>query len=177
MEKPVSETFQLPGLWVNRSSHNPFNIAAIAISFLIFIVAMFINAAAAGSFLGIFSSSVGTISNNNEVDFTPAGWTFSTWGIIYTWQALWLVYNIATIFIPTDNGPLYQNPPVLTIDFHIFVILNLIFNIVWLFLFDRELFSAGFFVIVLLTASVSHAAVLSHINILNAEPYLNKGIE
>jgi hypothetical protein len=175
MARPISEKFQMLGLSVNRASHNPFNIAAIVLSFLIFIVAIFINAAAAGGSFGIFSNATNVISNNNEVDLTPAGWTFSTWGIIYTWQALWLVYNVATIFIRTENGPLYQNPPVLTIVFHLFYTLNFVFNIVWLFLFDKEQFVAGFFVILLLTASVYSAAILSHINILDAEPFLNKG--
>ena len=33
----------------------------------------------------IFPRSNGDVSNANPVDLRPAGWTFSTWGIIYAW--------------------------------------------------------------------------------------------
>ena len=72
---------------------------------------------------------------------TPAGWTFGVaWSLIYLWQGLWLLYDIATIFIKTENGYLYRQPPILTPIFHFFVIANFAFNITWLFIFAEEKF-------------------------------------
>jgi hypothetical protein len=157
------------GLKINQSRHSAVNIAAIVLSILVFIVTVFINAAATQPSLGIFKNSTSAISASHEVDITPDGWTFSTWGLIYTWQALWLVYNVAAIFIKTEDGPLYQNPPVLTIVFHIFVILNFVFNIIWLFLWEAERFGVGFFFLLFITLSLYAAAILSHKNIHDAE--------
>ena len=36
--------------------------------------------------LGLLPGSIGSVSRENEIDYTPAGWTFSTWGIIYAWN-------------------------------------------------------------------------------------------
>jgi hypothetical protein len=73
-------------------------------------------------------------------DITPAGWTFSTWGIIYTWQGAWLVYNIFLVFKKSEYGRLYLRPLVLSLSFHLFVTANFVSNIIWLFLWDRGLF-------------------------------------
>ncbi|CAF4574866.1 unnamed protein product, partial [Rotaria sp. Silwood2] len=45
----------------------------------------------------IFTQRTGSVSDNNLTEFTPAGWTFSIWGIIYFWQAAWLIYAITRI--------------------------------------------------------------------------------
>ncbi len=34
----------------------------------------------------LFPKSTGNISDTFYTDITPAGWTFSIWGFIYTWQ-------------------------------------------------------------------------------------------
>jgi hypothetical protein len=160
------------GLEINQSRHSPVNIVAVCLSIVVFAVTVFINAAAAQPSLGIFKNATNVISNNNEVDITPDGWTFSTWGLIYTWQALWLVYNVAAIFLKTENGPLYQNPTILTLVFHIFVCLNFIFNIIWLFLWEAEMFGVSFFFLLFITFSLVAAAILSHKNIFDAESVL-----
>jgi hypothetical protein len=60
-------------------------------------------------------------------------------GIIYTWQALWLCFNIFLIFKKNDDQyPLCVDPPVLTIVFHIVIWFNFIFNMSWLFAWDNE---------------------------------------
>ncbi len=91
--------------------------------------------------IGLFTNTTGNISNGNEVNITPAGWTFSTWGIIYTWQALWLIFNIFLIFRRHEMSRLYREPPVLTIVFHILMFSNFALNITWLFLWDRQYFT------------------------------------
>ncbi len=92
---------------------------------------------------GLFKNLTGSVSASSETFITPAGWTFSTWGIIYAWQALWIVFNIVLIFIKGPEGRYYNNPPVLTIWFHIFILINFILNIVWLFIWDNKDFTVS----------------------------------
>ena len=91
--------------------------------------------------IGVFTNSTSNISKGNEVNITPAGWTFSTWGVIYTWQTLWLIFNVYLIFKRYETSRLYRDPPVLTPLFHIFIFLNFALNIVWLFVWDRQYFT------------------------------------
>jgi hypothetical protein len=73
------------------------------------------------------------VANKNPLEITPAGWTFSIWGFIYTWNALWLIYGVSTIFSKDSNGNyIYQltiTPPAVYIVF----IINNILNIAWLY--------------------------------------------
>lgn len=39
---------------------------------------------------------------NYTLDITPATWAFSIWGLIYTWQAAWIVYSIINLFRGPD---------------------------------------------------------------------------
>lgn len=173
MQQSKYTKFQTLGLELNESKHNIFNIAVIVLNCLTFVVTVFINAAASNPSIGIFKNSTSVVSANNEIDITPAGWTFATWGIIYTWQALWLLYNVVIIFIKTEYGPLYQNPPVLTIVFHILIFINLVLNISWLFLWDSQKLTVSFVFIVFMTLALYAALILSHKNIHDAEQVLN----
>lgn len=128
-------------------------------------------------YLGIFRATNGNISNRYEIDFTPAGWTFSTWGIIYTWNALWLVYNIFLVLKKTDVGRLYREPPVLTSVFHMFILSNFLFNIAWLFVFSVEKFWVAFVMLALITLTLYAALFISHRNIYDSEKYLSKSMK
>jgi len=132
---------------------------------------IFFNVAAAQP-LGIFRNKTGDISNANEVNITPAGATFSTWGVIYTWQTLWLIFNVVLIFLKNDNNRLYYDPPVLTITFHIFIFLNYVFNAAWLALWDAQHFTVSFFFSLFMLLTAASAAFISHKNTVAAEPYL-----
>jgi hypothetical protein len=93
------------------------------------------------NFQEIFKQTNGNVSARANTLITPAGWTFGVaWSLIYIWQGLWLLYDIATIFIRTENGYLYRQPPILTPIFHFFIIGNFAFNISWLFIFAEEKF-------------------------------------
>ena len=80
------------------------------------------------------------MSDENNTEFTPAGWTFSIWGIIYFWQAAWLLYAISRIPRKSNEDYLYIIPDTLHYFVFVFYILNMILNISWLFLWDREYF-------------------------------------
>ena len=64
--------------------------------------------------VGIITSGMASLPNANELGFknqtqyvanktqiTPAGWTFAIWGVIYPWQAIWMVYALSFLFRPS----------------------------------------------------------------------------
>ena len=55
----------------------------------------------------VFTQSTGAVSDENYLEITPAGWTFSIWGFIYAWQVLWIAYGLSTICREGINGYLY----------------------------------------------------------------------
>ena len=78
-----------------------------------------------------YKNQVADISNNHEVDITPAGPTFATWGLIYTWQFAWLIFNLVILFQKNTDGNYYYNTPlVLNVAFQILIFCNFILNIV-----------------------------------------------
>lgn len=167
-------SFQTSGLKQNTKAHSILDILLIVLNLVLYIVLVFINATASSPAIGIFSQATGNISDRHPVDITPAGWTFSTWGIIYTWQGLWILYSVVSIFLKTDYGRLYLEPPVFTKLFFVFIFLNYAFNIAWLFIWDQEYFSTGFAVLALLTIALYIATGISHKNVYDAEVFLDK---
>ena len=72
----------------------------------------------------------------SKVDITPAGPTFAIWGLIYTWQLAWLIFNIIIVFLTT-------NPLILNSSFEILIFSNFILNITWIFLFNNKLLTVS----------------------------------
>jgi len=87
---------------------------------------------------GLFVTSVENISDLYNVEITPAGWTFSIWGAIYAWQAVFLIYALCTICIKTEESYLYISPAFICPSIYVFYIMNMGSNVAWLFLFDRS---------------------------------------
>ncbi|XP_064848543.1 uncharacterized protein LOC135558572 [Oncorhynchus masou masou] len=115
-------------------------IVVIALSVLIYISALAINAMA-GAGKGPFHSSTGNISKKYETDITPAGWTFSIWGLIYTWLSLMLIYVIS--FLYRGSWTL----SVLPYGFYVSWIVNMAFNMTWLVLWVQEQMIAALIVL------------------------------
>lgn len=174
MESTATTSFQTSGLRKNNTGHNIIDIVLIVVNAVSFAAMAFINIASSSGSLGIFQQQTGDISNRHPVDITPAGWTFSTWGIIYTWQALWIIYSVVSIFRKTDYGRLYREPQVLTRVFYLFMLANYALNISWLFIWDSERFGIGFGFLLLITLTLYIPLVITHKNIYEAEPYLTK---
>jgi len=135
-------------------------------------VVLFFNGAAGAKLEGLFKNNTGDISAANEVYITPSGWTFATWGIIYTWQALWIVFNVILIFVRHNNERLYYEPPVLTLWFHACITVNFLSNITWLFLWDNQLFNWCFAVILIQLGTAYAAVAIATKNAYDAEPFL-----
>merc|ERR1719210_1220690 len=123
-----------------------FRLGAIVCANLTFILACAFNALAAsgtGTVIGLTKNTTGNISALYETPITPAGWTFGIWGIIYTQQAAWLLYGIASIFRVSQAGKLYRSPNVLPPSIYILFIVNLIANVAWLLSWDREMMTVA----------------------------------
>lgn len=126
--------------------HKPAKVFCIVGTLIVFIVTVALNALASQPQYssGIFTTDTGNVSHQHPTGITPANWTFSIWGAIYIWMALWIFYCQSTICKLTGTSYLYQEPPVLPSSFYLIYILNLLLNITWLILFDRALFVPSF---------------------------------
>lgn len=85
-----------------------------------------VNALSNTPFLG--GKNVGEISDSYPTLFTPAGYVFSIWGIIYTLLLIFTVYQAL---------PKQRNKPFLTKTSFLYV-LGCLANIVWIILWVRE---------------------------------------
>ncbi|KPP56657.1 hypothetical protein Z043_125708 [Scleropages formosus] len=130
---------------------SPARVAVLALAALAFCVTVAINAlAGSGSKGGPFHQSTGNVSAKYETDITPAGWTFSIWGVIYAWLSAMMLYIVTGLCRRNSYGWTYCKPAVLPYGFFLSWTLNMILNIVWLFLWDREQLVAGLVVLALI---------------------------
>lgn len=125
-------------------NHKILRILLIVLSQFAYIAALIINAFA-GQGKGPFQRSTGNISERYQTEITPAGWTFSIWGVIYSWLFLMNVY-ILTWFC---RG-LYLSPAILPSEFFLSWIINMILNSTWLVLWERELMIPALMVLALI---------------------------
>ncbi|XP_009910590.2 uncharacterized protein [Haliaeetus albicilla] len=114
-------------------------ILVMFLSLAMFTVMVILNAGnATGILKGLFRTTPGNISEKYNTDFTPAGWTFLIWNVIYAWQLAWLLYALSGICRRNELGCVYIKPDLLPIPFYVAWILNNGLNVGWLFLWDRE---------------------------------------
>jgi hypothetical protein len=79
MQATTEASFQTTGLQRNSFQHDWLNFALVFINVVAYVLVIFFNAASSIPQLGIFPRTNANISGDNEIEFTPAGWTFSTW--------------------------------------------------------------------------------------------------
>ncbi|KAG5268586.1 hypothetical protein AALO_G00214190 [Alosa alosa] len=126
--------------------HNVGRLSAIVVSFCLFIIMLIFNTLA-GPGLPPFLNGTGDISDKYDTQITPSGWTFSIWGVIYVWLTLMHGYILSTVCRRNAYGYMYCSPPILPYGFFISWILNMILNIAWLLLWDREEMIGGLVVL------------------------------
>ncbi|KAL2097390.1 hypothetical protein ACEWY4_006597 [Coilia grayii] len=117
--------------------HSPFRVVIILLSVIVYATALVINALA-GSGKGPFLHKTGDVSAIYETEITPAGWAFSIWGVIYSWLLIMLTYVLTWLCRRSPSGWMYCSPAVLPTGFFLSWIFNMILNMTWLFLWDRE---------------------------------------
>ncbi|WAR04367.1 hypothetical protein MAR_019736 [Mya arenaria] len=151
--------------------HNPTLLTLTVMVPLAFIVVAVFNGLAGGGIdTGLYQSNTGDISDKYYLEITPAGWTFSIWGFIYTWQALWIIYAVVALFRKSDQGPHYTNPILLPVPFLLSYLLNMALNCTWMVVFDREYIAAAAAVLFLMTVTLYICMFFSYRN-------LDKGID
>ncbi|MFC3524088.1 hypothetical protein ACFOLK_05560 [Marinococcus halophilus] len=80
--------------------------------------------------LPLNGQTTGSISDSLNVLFTPAGYVFSIWGIIYLLLILWV---LRAFFAKPTEEHIYAGIGYM-------FILSCVFNVLWLFLFHYEIF-------------------------------------
>ncbi|TSK98421.1 hypothetical protein Baya_5335 [Bagarius yarrelli] len=154
-------------------SHCIARIVIIAVSVLVFIIGITFNVLSARGF-DPFLMSTGNISDKYNTQITPSGWTFSIWGVIYFWLTAMLIYIVSTIFRRNAFGPMYCSRPVLTYNFFICWILNILFNIIWLLLWDREVMIAALILLALVALTNYAMIFFSCLGLQKHGAWLNK---
>lgn len=110
----------------------------VLFNFIAYFLVIFINFLA--NVIPLNGQTTGDISNRLNVLFTPSGYVFSIWGLIYILLLLWLVRQLPMqrykFNMYTQTSGLF--------------LLSCLFNIVWIFLWHYEYFLSTVFVMVLL---------------------------
>jgi len=118
--------------------HRPIRIALIVSSAVLLVITLVFNGLSTGNAPGLYLSSQRNLSDEYYLSVTPAGWTFSIWGVIYLFQVLWAILSIAIIFKKGSDGYLYLTPAVFPASIFMAYMAGNSMNIAWLFSFDRK---------------------------------------
>ena len=124
-------------------------------------------------FTGLFTNTTGDVSDRYYTQITPAGWTFSIWGIIYAWQGLWIVYVLTTICRKVRNDYIYQLSALPVTVYAIYIVNNLA-NIAWIIIWDREYMIAALIVIVITPFTLYCCLFISFRRLYKSLAYLTK---
>jgi len=127
----------------------------------VFMVATIVFNALAATGTPPFIHTTGNVSYTYDTPITPAGYTFSIWGLIYTGLLFTVVYGITLTFRTLDGKPVADLGGAVPYSFLIIFACNLVLNVAWLFLWDRFLFIPGAVVLFLIFVSNAVALTLS----------------
>eukprot|EP00062_Callorhinchus_milii_P004061 gi/632942733/ref/XP_007886570.1/ PREDICTED: uncharacterized protein LOC103175372 [Callorhinchus milii] len=111
------------------------------------------------------------VSDKYRTDFTPAGWTFGIWGVIYLWQALWIIYSLTGLCRRKAQAWIHSVVPY---PFFIIWIINNLFNIGWIFLWDREYLITALVFLALIAFTNYTALFFSYYALNKQGPWLQK---
>ena len=133
-------------------------IVVLAITTIVLLIVFVVNGLA-GADTGLFVNGTGQISDEYYLQVTPAGWTFAIWGVIYAWQALWILYAWSFVFRPSTPRT------VSWVALLLYTCTN-ISNIIWTFTWGNEYPQVAFPFIFLMWAFLVAAVAVEtyHIN-------------
>eukprot|EP00058_Branchiostoma_floridae_P014903 XP_002600391.1 hypothetical protein BRAFLDRAFT_99583 [Branchiostoma floridae] len=82
-----------------RAMHKPIRAFLIAFALCCYLFTIFINIISSnlGLELDWFANSIGNTTAQFQFDFTPAGWVFTLWAVIFFWNLIWHLYALTTI--------------------------------------------------------------------------------
>lgn len=130
------------------------------------------------SFSGLFEHGTVNVAQVLSFNFMPAWWTFYIGGLVYFLQLIWVTYGLVLTCRQVSQEPAYLNPVILSPAFFIFFNLSSVFNIGWLFLWDRLLHTASLMFLacislslLLTTAIVASRLVMFKETLINQDRY------
>ncbi|XP_060596623.1 uncharacterized protein LOC132750632 [Ruditapes philippinarum] len=144
------------------------NTAMLILTLLIpcfFAVAMVFNGFASVENNDLYKSSTSELSDKYNLEITPPGFTFIIWGVIYTWQALWILYAIVNLFRKRESEPYYTNPVLLPVPFLVSYLVNQALNCGWLVAFDREQLELALAILFLIVVTLLICLFFSYRNL------------
>uniref|UniRef100_A0A3B5KY79 Uncharacterized protein n=1 Tax=Xiphophorus couchianus TaxID=32473 RepID=A0A3B5KY79_9TELE len=97
-----------------------------------------------------FHFSTGNVSARYDTGITPAGWTFSIWGVIYTWLTLMVIYVTSYVFRSWAQS-------LLPYAFYFSWLSNMLLNVTWLMLWDKLMLAA--LVVLILIAFTNYSTL------------------
>ncbi|XP_022089425.1 uncharacterized protein LOC110978609 [Acanthaster planci] len=151
---------------MDNKKHSVLFICLVILVLAEFIMTLFVNALAgigsSGTSIDWFLNSTGEISDYYYVEITPAGWTFTIWAFIYTYQALIVLYWLTSICRRNKTGYVYRSPAVITPVMLVLYAINLVLNMTWLFLFDRQYLPAAVVVSAFLPTTLCIILFMNH---------------
>ncbi|VDI62617.1 Hypothetical predicted protein [Mytilus galloprovincialis] len=158
------------------SGHSATKLLTIGCMIFVWAVMIVVNALATvklGRDIGLFKNTTGDISDKYYTQITPSGWTFSIWGVIYTWQGIFMVYVLTTICRKVRNHYLYQMSVLPVAVYGIYIVNNLA-NIAWIIIWDRQYTIAGLCVILITPFTLYVCLFLSFRQLYRNLAYLSK---
>lgn len=129
--------------------------ATIVLTVVVYIIHLVFNGLASRGATNLFPRSVGDASDVFKLEMTPVGATFSIWGIIFAYQIIWLIYAVSTIFRQGDHTE------ILSTKFYMGFMTNIIFVVIWLFVWTRLEAAPSFIVIMIAQVFIDLAIALA----------------
>ncbi|XP_056155873.1 uncharacterized protein LOC130130161 [Lampris incognitus] len=106
-----------------------------------------------GARSGVFQQSTEDVTLKYATPISVAGWALFVWDFIYIWVLAMFTYFLVGLCRRNVYKWMYTTPAAFPYGFHVSLTINLCLNIVWLFLFDRELLLSALIISALMTVS------------------------
>ena len=102
---------------------------------------------------GVIGTPQSDLSDKYYLPITPPGWAFSIWGLIYLWQAAWIIYH-AVISCKYSEDLKSSQILMFGRNFYISWILSCVCNMGWIVAFATEQITLSTFVLLAITGTL-----------------------
>lgn len=149
---PLREKAPVDSPEKNTLKQTLLEVVCLAATSIVLLLVFIFNGFAASGESSRFGFPNGTrnVSDAYYTEITPDYWTFSIWGIIFAWQALWILYGwsffLRSVFL---KGPAFMGT-ISLIVYPLYTIANAL-NIVWIYLWGNDLPQAGFPILIIIS--------------------------
>lgn len=118
----------------------------LVLSLILLVTCVILNGLAGPGIRPLFLNSTKEISDLFYTPITPRGWTFAIWGVIYSCLVISTIYWVSGLFRKSSvdlSQRLYTSINWPSKTFYIVFCSNLVFNVIWLFMWDRQFLTAS----------------------------------